>query len=138
MVLMIYGVPCYLDVELLTFSGFHYLEANDLAMSNAIDRELLQQWLLQKMDPAAITDSLTAQGLDESAISDHLRAYRKLRNEKKQFIGFIVTGAGALLGFISCVLSLVNPIPELYNFILFGVTSVAILLIVAGMYLVFE
>jgi hypothetical protein len=107
-------------------------------MSNAIDKDLLQQWMLQKLEPAAITESLSAQGHDESAIRAYLNAYRKLRNEKKQFIGFLVTGAGALLGFISCVLSLVNPIPELYNVILFGVTSVAILLIVAGMYLVFE
>jgi hypothetical protein len=47
-------------------------------------------------------------------------------------------GLGAFLGFISCVLSLTNPIPELYNVILFGLTSVAILIIVVGMYFLFE
>ena len=109
-----------------------------IAMSPTIDKDLLQQWLVQKMEPQAITESLQRQGHDETMVNAYLKAYRKLKNEKKQFIGFLVTGLGAFIGFISCVLSLTNPIPELYDFILFGVTSFAILLIVAGMYLVFE
>ena len=60
------------------------------------------------------------------------------QTDKKQFNGFFCMGLGALLGFISCVLSLTNPIPELYNVILFGLTSVAILIIVLGMYFLFE
>jgi hypothetical protein len=45
---------------------------------------------------------------------------------------------GAFLGFLSCVLTLANPIPELHNLILFGFTSVGILIIMVGMYFVFE
>lgn len=58
--------------------------------------------------------------------------------DKKQFNGFFCMGLGAFLGFISCVLSLTNPIPELYNVILYGLTSIAILIIVVGMYFLFE
>lgn len=107
-------------------------------MTPALDQNLVKQWLDQKTDPQTITDHLSAQGFDADTVSAYLTAYKKMKRDRKQVVGFIVTAAGALLGFISCVLSIVNPIPSLYNFILFGVTSVAILLIVAGMYLVFE
>ena len=75
---------------------------------------------------------------DTETIAAYVAAYGKLKQERKQTMGFVVTAAGALLGFISCVLSLTNPFPALYDFILFGVTSFAILLIIAGMYLIFE
>jgi len=52
--------------------------------------------------------------------------------------GFLFAGLGAVIGFISCLLSIINPVPELYNVILFGLTSVAILLICLGLYFLFE
>jgi len=58
--------------------------------------------------------------------------------KRRQHNGFILTAAGALLGFISCVLALINPVPELYEVILYGATSVSILLVFTGLYLVFE
>ena len=107
-------------------------------MAQSIEPKMLQEWLNQKLDAQTLEKLLWARGLDQDAVKAHLAAYRKLRRDKRQTVGFVVTAAGALLGFISCVLSLTNPIPSLYDFILFGVTSVAILLIVAGMYLIFE
>ena len=71
-------------------------------------------------------------------IAHHPEEFKQGKNAKKQFIGFICLGTGAFLGFISCVLTLTNPIPELFNIILYGLTSVAILIICAGLYLVFE
>lgn len=68
----------------------------------------------------------------------HPEELKRVKNAKKQFTGFICLGTGAFLGFISCVLTLTNPIPELFNIILYGLTSVAILIICAGLYFVFE
>lgn len=107
-------------------------------MSQVTDPLMVKEWLHQKLDQKTIDARLTAMGFDSETIAEYVAAYRKLKRERKQTMGFVVTAAGALLGFISCVLSLTNPIPALYDFILFGVTSVAILLIVAGMYLIFE
>jgi hypothetical protein len=45
---------------------------------------------------------------------------------------------GAILGFLSCVLGLCNPVPGFYEVLLYGVTSVAIVLIFWGLYLIFE
>jgi len=57
---------------------------------------------------------------------------------KRQAIGFILLVVGAIIGFVSCVLTLTNIFPGLFYWILYGLTSVALLLILAGLYLVFE
>jgi hypothetical protein len=58
--------------------------------------------------------------------------------QRRRSNGFIVTTAGALLGFISCVMALLNPFPELYHLILYGATSLSIVLVFAGLYLILE
>ena len=93
---------------------------------------------MSSLGPGAIEAELSAKGMDTEAISAHVEAYRKFKIARKQFVGFFCMGFGAFLGFLSCVLSLVNAVPELYNLILFGLTSVAILIIVIGMYFLFE
>lgn len=103
-----------------------------------IDAATIQQWIAAKLEPQVIEEDLVSKGMDSTVISTHLKEYRRLRNAKKQFTGFVCLALGAFLGFISCVLSILNPIPELYNIILFGLTSVAILIICLGLYFVFE
>ena len=103
-----------------------------------IDATLIQRWVSAKLEPRSIEEELRSKGFDADSISLHLNAYKKLRNEKKRFSGFICLATGAFLGFVSCVLTVINPIPDLYNIILFGLTSVSILIICLGLYLVFE
>jgi hypothetical protein len=103
-----------------------------------IDQSVLQQWVAAKLDVSAVEEKLQDMGLDDESISTQLKNYKRLCNAKKQFMGFAFMAVGAFLGFISCVLSIINPIPELYNLILFGLTSVAIIVIFIGMYCVFE
>lgn len=109
-------------------------------MSSAIsiDAVTIQQWLTAKLEPEAVEKELLERGLDEATISMHLKTFKRLRNAKRQVTGFICMGLGAFLGFISCMLTVFNPFPELYNVILYGLTSVAILVICLGMYFVFE
>jgi hypothetical protein len=104
----------------------------------SVDTAVMQQWIIAKLEPEAVKQELLAKGLDEDAIATHLKAFRRLKHAKRQVTGFICMGLGAFLGFISCVLTILNPIPELYNIILFGLTSIAILIICLGMYFVFE
>ena len=77
------------------------------------------------------------EGLDEEAIDTNLKELRKLKFGKRQFTGFIVLALGATLSFISCILSVLNPVPELYYWFLYGLTSVALILIFLGLYLIF-
>jgi hypothetical protein len=57
---------------------------------------------------------------------------------KRQFNGILLMVIGAFTGFISCVLSLINPIPEFYGIFLYGLTSLAITLALIGLYLLLE
>ena len=103
-----------------------------------VDLAIIQQWITAKLEPEAIEQKLKEGGLDAASITTHLRAFRKLKNAKKLQAGFICMAAGALLGFVSCLLTIINPFPALYNVILFGLTSVAICFICLDMYFVFE
>lgn len=98
----------------------------------------VQQWIADKRDARHIEAELIALGHDAGTIELHLREYRRIRHGKRQVAGFIWMGIGAFLGFISCVLSLTNPFPELYYWILYGLTSFAVVLIFVGLYFVFE
>jgi hypothetical protein len=109
-----------------------------MSQTSSIDQKTIQQWLAAKLDFKAAEKELYDKGLDAETVSTNLKEYKRLRNAKKQFAGFICMGLGAFLGFLSCVLSIINPLPELYSVFLFGLTSIAILVIVYGLYLVFE
>jgi hypothetical protein len=106
--------------------------------SPSIDMALVRQWVASKMDLESVEQFLQEKGLDKEAVTAHLKAFKKEKNAKRQFIGFILTATGAFMGFLSCVLTLINPIPSLYYLILYGFTSLAILVITAGLYFVFE
>ncbi len=94
--------------------------------------------MAQKKDLAFIEAQLNLLGLDTAAIEEQMAACKKMQQEKRQTTGFVWMGMGALLGFISCLLSILNPVPELYYWILYGLTSVAITFIFIGLYFVFE
>ena len=71
-------------------------------MNQVTDQLMVKEWLHQKLDQQAITDRLAAMGFDAETIASYLAAYGKLKRERKQTTGFVVTATGALLGFISC------------------------------------
>lgn len=106
--------------------------------TSAVSADFVQQWLADKRSVESVQDELMQSGLDPDFIQELLMTYRKLVHARRQTAGFLYMGIGAFLGFVSCVLTLVNPVPELYNWILYGLTSVAIGIIFVGLYFVFE
>ena len=58
--------------------------------------------------------------------------------QKDSLQDFVFLAVGAVMGFISCLLTIINPVPSLYGVILYGLTSVAIILIMMGLYYLFE
>lgn len=109
-----------------------------MSYTDSVDSLTIQQWIAARLEPKAVEEKLVAMGFDADTVSNHLKAFKRLRNAKRQTTGFFCMGLGAFLGFVSCMLSILNPIPELYNVILFGLTSLAIMIICLGMYFVFE
>ena len=52
--------------------------------------------------------------------------------------GFLCWGVGGFLGFLSCVFTMTELLPSMNNFFLYGLTSIAILVVLYGCYLIFE
>lgn len=78
------------------------------------------------------------QGFDKEVIDAHLEERKRIIHSKRQSTGFILLAVGAAAGFISCVLTLTNPFPDLFHWILYGLTSAAVIVICIGLYFVFE
>jgi hypothetical protein len=98
----------------------------------------LEHWLSLNYSAEQVAIELQTKNLDAETIEQFVREYKKQRSSKQQFNGFICLGVGAFLGFISCLLSILNPFPEFYYSILFGFTALAICIIMAGLYFIFE
>ena len=103
-----------------------------------VDATLIRPWIEAKLSSADVDAQLRKAGFSEENIAAYLREFKKERYANRRFNGFVCAALGAFLGFLSCVLSIINPVPELYNIILFGLTSIAILIVFLGLYLLFE
>ncbi len=109
-------------------------------MPNAttISPALIHQWIRDKFDVQRVKEELLSRDFDDDSIDAHVREFKRLKYAKRQTNGFIYLAGGAFLGFISCVLTLINPVPVLYNIILYGLTSISILVICLGLYYLLE
>lgn len=105
---------------------------------NSSQNSILVQALKDNWEVERVTKELLAQGHDEVSADILLREYKKLRNEKRHLKGFVLLGLGAFLGLISCLLSIFNPFPDMFNLILYGLTSLAITIAFIGLYYIFE
>lgn len=99
---------------------------------------ILLQALRQNWEAERFSARLIEEGHDEVSVDLLLREFKKLRHEKRRQTGFILMALGAFLGLLSCVLSIFNPIPALFNLILYGLTSVAICIAFTGLYFILE
>ena len=109
-----------------------------MSNTDSVSLTTIQQWIAEKRDIQLIEEELCAQGHDSASIETCIREFKKIKYAKRQGIGFTFLVIGAVLGFISCLLSILNPIPDLYYVILYGLTSIAVLLICAGLYYLLE
>lgn len=113
-------------------------KAADNTENTVINETLCRQMLVDGLAPVAIEEELQKKGIDTDTITAYLKEIKRMRNAKKQFNGFIYMGAGAFLGFLSCVLTITHAIPQMHGFIFYGLTVMAIFLVFIGFYLVFE
>ena len=103
-----------------------------------LDHSLISQWILEKLQPAAAQEQLTASGVEPIVAEAYIREFKRIRNSRRQRKGLVWTSIGAFLGFISCLLSIFNPVPSMYDLFLYGFISLAITFICVGLYYIFE
>ena len=97
-----------------------------------------QEWEIKQLTEEMILKEVMQTTQDENQISEVLKGYKKYKADKKQMKGFIMTGVGSFICFISTVVTLLNPSPELTNFFLYWMTSIGILVTFWGLYWIFE
>ncbi len=109
-----------------------------MSFENTVNNTTIREWINAKLSPQTVESTLQSKGMDAISIENYLKEFKKQRGAKRQFTGFIWLGIGAFLGFFSCVMTLTHAIPILYDVILYGLTMVAIIMILVGFYFVFE
>ncbi len=102
------------------------------------DPARIQQWISDNLSEEAVVDQLENAGYSPAVAELYLQAFKKVRDEKRYKNGMTLIITGAILGFFSCVASLCNVAPEYCTLILVGLTSVSLVLVFVGLYLVFE
>lgn len=99
---------------------------------------ILVQALKDNWELDLLKEKLAGEGHDEVSMDLLVSEFKKLRNAKRQSIGFVLMAIGAFLGLLSCLLTIFNPFPELFNLVLYGLTSVAVIVAFVGLYYIFE
>ena len=109
-----------------------------MQINSAVDQAEIEKWISNKLSMQKIEELLQIKGLDPETISLYLKEYNKQRYAIRRSKGFVFASIGAVLGFVGCLLAILNPLPELYYVGLFGFTSLAAILICTGLYFLFE
>ena len=106
--------------------------------NSAINADTIQLWIRDKLSTKAIEESLTSSGYEPQTISEYLSEFNRLKRGKRQLMGIILMGIGGFIGFIACVMALLDLIPGMQDFFLFVLTMIGISIVFYGMYLVFQ
>ena len=109
-----------------------------MQITSTIDEAEIQQWINNKLSVQTIEELLQSKGFDAETIALHLKEYNKQRYAIRRSKGFVYASIGAVIGFIGCILAILNPLPELYYLGLYGFTALAAILICIGLYFLFE
>ena len=121
----------------LVFEGLkihHFQTEINMTSKPNIDATTLQQWILASLEKSQVKERLQSMGYHEKEIHGYLQQFTKLKYGKRQSNGFWLISIGSILGFISCVMTMLNVSPLLSNFFLYGLTSAAIIMVMWGLY----
>jgi len=109
-----------------------------MAETITIDDAVCRQVLSSKTAAESIEQELYKMGIQAEHIAEYLKAIRKIRNAKRQSTGFVCMAAGAFLGFLSCVLTITHALPDMFDFVFYGLSTIAVCIVVLGLYYIFE
>ena len=106
--------------------------------NSTLNAATIQLWMKDKLSTKAIEESLISNGYESQTINEYIKEYNRLLRTKRQITGVVLMGVGGFVGFIACVMALLNLIPDMQDFFLFGLTMVGIGIVFYGMYLAFN
>ncbi len=99
---------------------------------------LTEAWIDNGMSNKEIEEKLLFGGYDEKYVAGLLKELTKLRNAKKTTRGLVFILIGAALCLLSCILTLSQAFSGSdFSFVLFGLTTLGILLVFGGLVFIF-
>ncbi len=107
-------------------------------MSAVPHQSILAEAIKKNWSVEEVAQKLVVDGHDEVSVDLLLREYKKMRNNARQSKGFMLMAAGAILGFLSFLFTVLNVFPGHTNLVLYGLTTLAISVAFWGLYYVFE
>jgi hypothetical protein len=90
------------------------------------------------MSEQEVIGELSAHGVEEHHIRDAFRALKKQMHAVQQRNGFMLAGIGSFVCFVSCVFTMLDVFPAMTGFLLYGLTTIGVLIILAGLIMIFE
>lgn len=93
------------------------------------------QWLQKGLNNKQVEAELLQLGIDERNIPEMIREFTKIRNARNTTTGLYFILAGALFCLISCILTLA--FSSATALILYGLTSVGVIIIFVGLAKIF-
>ena len=100
--------------------------------------DLFKSWDLNKKYPDDMILDLRNLGLSDTEIHSIYEQYNKLKLHERHQKGMIMMLLGGFIGFLSCVLTMLDLLPEIRSFTLYGLTSIGVFIAFIGAYFVFE
>ena len=102
------------------------------------DEVLFRTWQQRNVSKALVREELRNQGLSMDEITSMLEDYTRYRIARRNTMGWTLMGLGGLLGLVSCIFTMLDPMPVIRGFLMYGLTSLAVVLALYGCYLVME
>jgi hypothetical protein len=101
--------------------------------------QLSEVWVKQGLSNKEIEEKLLFNGYDARFITELLKEISTMRNARKSTRGLTLVLIGALLCLASCILTLSHAFSgNDYTFVLYGVTTLGILIVFGGLIYIFN
>lgn len=102
------------------------------------DETLFRSWQQRNVSKAVVQEELNNQGFSLEEITSMLEDYNRYRIARRNTMGWTLMGLGGLLGLVSCIFTMLDPMPVIRGFFMYGLTSLAVVMALYGCYLVME
>jgi len=109
-----------------------------MEQTQTTNEALFRRWQQLKISRALGHEELLNQGYSAEEIPSILEDYTRYRVARRNTMGWIMMFTGGFLGLVSCVLTMLDPLPEMRGVFMYGFTTVAVTMAMYGCYLVME
>ena len=99
---------------------------------------LFRKWQQLNISKSLVLEELKNQGLSVEEITSVWESYSRYRLARRISLGWLLMGLGGFLGLVSCVLTMLDPLPEFRGLFMYGFTGIAVSGAFYGCYLVME